>query len=143
MLDPRFQTSIPAMASMQVQDTQPIANKQEMTYSIIDHSLSSSQWNPNVSMAVSTTGNQTYNVAHSQIAMAGVSPPHANHRSDGGQGLDYYGYSSEKPGSVRRGPFRSPQERAETAQTRKLAACVRCRMQRIRESNPSAMHATN
>jgi len=33
---------------------------------------------------------------------------------------------------ARRGPFRSLSERAQTAQTRQLVACLRCRMQRIR-----------
>jgi hypothetical protein len=33
-----------------------------------------------------------------------------------------------------RGPFRNPQERLETGQTRKIGACVRCRMQRVRVS---------
>ena len=40
--------------------------------------------------------------------------------------------SDEKPGSHRRGPFRDEHHRAETAQTRKLTACLRCRMQRVR-----------
>lgn len=43
------------------------------------------------------------------------------------------GTSSGKGTSpTRRGPFRDPSDRAETAQTRKLTACLRCRMQRIR-----------
>ena len=33
-----------------------------------------------------------------------------------------------------RGPFRNPQERLETGQTRKIGACLRCRMQRVRVS---------
>ena len=33
-----------------------------------------------------------------------------------------------------RGPFRDPQVRLETARTRRLGACIRCRMQRIRVS---------
>ena len=33
---------------------------------------------------------------------------------------------------TKRGPFKDPQDRAQTAQTRKDNACVRCRMQRIR-----------
>jgi hypothetical protein len=38
----------------------------------------------------------------------------------------------EKLGPARRGPFRSLYDRAQTAQTRKDTACLRCRMQRIR-----------
>ena len=37
--------------------------------------------------------------------------------------------------AVRRGPFLDPQLREETSNTRKLKACVRCRMQKIRVSN--------
>lgn len=33
-----------------------------------------------------------------------------------------------------RGPFHNPQERLETGQTRKIGACLRCRMQRVRVS---------
>jgi hypothetical protein len=33
-----------------------------------------------------------------------------------------------------RGVFRNPKDREETAQTRGLGACIRCRMQRIRVS---------
>jgi hypothetical protein len=32
----------------------------------------------------------------------------------------------------KRQPFKNPHDRKQTAETRKLAACVRCRMQRIR-----------
>lgn len=36
-----------------------------------------------------------------------------------------------------RGPFRNSQERLETGQTRKIGACLRCRMQKVRVSKPS------
>jgi hypothetical protein len=42
--------------------------------------------------------------------------------------------SSQKP--QRRGPFMDQQQREETSSTRKLKACVRCRMQKIRVSIP-------
>ena len=35
---------------------------------------------------------------------------------------------------TRRRPFKDPQDRAQTAQTRRDNACLRCRMQRIRAS---------
>lgn len=38
----------------------------------------------------------------------------------------------------RRGPFKDPYDRAQTAQTRKDNACVRCRMQRIRVNYQSS-----
>jgi hypothetical protein len=44
---------------------------------------------------------------------------------------------SPKEKNPRRGPFRNPQERLETGQTRKIGACLRCRMQRVRVSEPS------
>ena len=49
------------------------------------------------------------------------------HSSDSGE-MDCIGES----GPVPRRPFQSPQDRQQTAQTRKLTACIRCRMQRIR-----------
>lgn len=39
---------------------------------------------------------------------------------------------NQKPVATRRGPFKDPQARIRTAQTRKMGSCVRCRMQRIR-----------
>lgn len=36
----------------------------------------------------------------------------------------------------KRGPFRDPSLREQTAQTRKIGSCIRCRMQRIRVSLP-------
>lgn len=35
----------------------------------------------------------------------------------------------------KRGPFKDPNLREQTAQTRKIGSCIRCRMQRIRVSN--------
>lgn len=39
---------------------------------------------------------------------------------------------TQKPAPTRRGPFKDPQARIRTAQTRKMGSCIRCRMQRIR-----------
>lgn len=39
----------------------------------------------------------------------------------------------------KRGPFRDPNLREQTAQTRKIGSCIRCRMQRIRVSAYSVM----
>jgi hypothetical protein len=36
----------------------------------------------------------------------------------------------------KRGPFKDPSLREQTAQTRKMGSCIRCRMQRIRVSGP-------
>jgi hypothetical protein len=36
----------------------------------------------------------------------------------------------------KRGPFKDLSLREQTAQTRKIGSCIRCRMQRIRVSNP-------
>lgn len=38
----------------------------------------------------------------------------------------------QKPAPTKRGPFKDPQKRIRTAQTRKMGSCIRCRMQRIR-----------
>lgn len=40
----------------------------------------------------------------------------------------------QKPAPTKRGPFKDPQKRIKTAQTRKMGSCIRCRMQRIRVS---------
>lgn len=46
-------------------------------------------------------------------------------------------FPNQKPPAVRRGPFRDPEKREQTAQTRRIGSCIRCRMQRIRcQSNP-------
>ncbi|KAJ4394530.1 hypothetical protein N0V93_003749 [Gnomoniopsis smithogilvyi] len=40
--------------------------------------------------------------------------------------------TQKKPAATKRGPFKDPQKRIKTAQTRKMGSCIRCRMQRIR-----------
>lgn len=42
----------------------------------------------------------------------------------------------DKAGKLRRGTFKNPKDREQTAQTRLLTACIRCRMQRIRVRVP-------
>ncbi|KAI1447687.1 hypothetical protein F5Y02DRAFT_351050 [Annulohypoxylon stygium] len=45
---------------------------------------------------------------------------------------------NQRPPAARRGPFKSNEIRQETAETRRIGSCIRCRMQRIRcEINPS------
>lgn len=41
---------------------------------------------------------------------------------------------NQKPTPTRRGPFKDQRTREETAATRKMGSCIRCRMQRIRVS---------
>ncbi|ROT40074.1 hypothetical protein SODALDRAFT_273925 [Sodiomyces alkalinus F11] len=46
-------------------------------------------------------------------------------------------FPNQKPPAARRGPFKDPEKREQTAQTRRIGSCIRCRMQRIRcQSNP-------
>ncbi|KAI0890616.1 uncharacterized protein GGS22DRAFT_15894 [Annulohypoxylon maeteangense] len=46
-------------------------------------------------------------------------------------------HPNQRPPAARRGPFRSNEIRQETAETRRIGSCIRCRMQRIRcEINP-------
>jgi hypothetical protein len=53
------------------------------------------------------------------------------------------GAPSEMGNHSRRGPFKDPHVRAQTAQTRKDNACLRCRMQRIRVGvHPGTLHLT-
>lgn len=47
---------------------------------------------------------------------------------DNGSGM----MQSQKPTPTRRGPFKDKEKRRETAATRKMGSCIRCRMQRIR-----------
>ncbi|KAI2602016.1 hypothetical protein GGR54DRAFT_654819 [Hypoxylon sp. NC1633] len=45
---------------------------------------------------------------------------------------------SQRPPPARRGPFKSDDVRKQTAETRRIGSCIRCRMQRIRcETNPT------
>ncbi|KAI1094938.1 hypothetical protein F5B19DRAFT_489837 [Rostrohypoxylon terebratum] len=47
-------------------------------------------------------------------------------------------YPNQRPPAARRGPFKSNEIRQETAETRRIGSCIRCRMQRIRcEINPA------
>ncbi|KAI1461644.1 hypothetical protein F4805DRAFT_240428 [Annulohypoxylon moriforme] len=47
-------------------------------------------------------------------------------------------HPNQRPPAARRGPFKSNEIRQETAETRRIGSCIRCRMQRIRcEINPA------
>lgn len=43
-------------------------------------------------------------------------------------------FPNQKPPVAKRGPFSNKQKREQTAETRKIGSCIRCRMQRIRVS---------
>lgn len=51
--------------------------------------------------------------------------------------------NQKKPAATKRGPFKDPQKRLRTAQTRKMGSCIRCRMQRIRVSYDSMPKTTD
>lgn len=55
-----------------------------------------------------------------------------------GSGLEVV-LPNHKPPSTKRGPFKNPEKRQQTAHVRKIGSCIRCRMQRIRvgEANES------
>jgi hypothetical protein len=42
--------------------------------------------------------------------------------------------NNHRPPPAKRGPFKSNAEREQTAETRRIGSCIRCRMQRIRVS---------
>ncbi|KAI1101102.1 hypothetical protein F4804DRAFT_23030 [Jackrogersella minutella] len=44
-------------------------------------------------------------------------------------------HPSQRPPPARRGPFKSNETRQQTAETRRIGSCIRCRMQRIRVSH--------
>ncbi|CAJ2500996.1 Uu.00g038490.m01.CDS01 [Anthostomella pinea] len=51
--------------------------------------------------------------------------------------------TNQRPPPARRGPFRTNVEREQTAETRRIGSCIRCRMQRIRcEANPENKSGT-
>jgi hypothetical protein len=76
---------------------------------------------------------------YDMITAYGPSEPVLHH---GGADLEVQNQSSnldvvfpnQRPPPSRRGPFRNNHEREETAQTRRIGSCIRCRMQRIRVS---------
>jgi hypothetical protein len=71
-------------------------------------------------LAIPSSGQASQNRMHRQASRA----PRKARNSD----------RSPKGKNPVRGPFRNPQERLETGQTRKIGACLRCRMQRVRVS---------
>jgi hypothetical protein len=105
-----------------------MSNFPEMTYASFDPDLRSyANFN-------SSTENIAYYPEESLSSESEESPflsatDEINHRSS---------VSAEPEGShspIRPRMFRSPVDRVQTAQTRQLAACVRCKMQRIRVSH--------
>jgi hypothetical protein len=54
-------------------------------------------------------------------------------RHQAASGLDVV-FPNQKRPPARRGPFQDPVSREQTAQTRRIGSCIRCRMQRIRVS---------
>lgn len=68
---------------------------------------------------------------------------------DDPDGLDMHGRSAtfdlfphQRTLPARRGPFKDHGQREKTARTRKIGSCIRCRMQRIRVSDPSGYWPT-
>lgn len=134
LLGPQPLTNIPALKPSQVQQTQPTANDHDMTYPRINDSPCSNGWNQDAGIGIGMANGHGYCLCPNHLEETSLYSDYPHQWSEEGQDSDCVS-TSEKAGNVRRGPFRSQQERAETAQTRKLAACVRCRMQRIRVRN--------
>jgi hypothetical protein len=70
---------------------------------------------------------QTYGASDSHLT-AGQESLEAHVRT----GLDVVYQSNQRTPSARRGPFKDHEKREETAHTRRIGSCIRCRMQRIR-----------
>jgi hypothetical protein len=71
----------------------------------------------------------------SAIPSSGQTPQNRMHRqASRGPRKARNSDKSSKEKNPRRRPFSNPQERLETGQTRKIGACLRCRMQRVRVS---------
>lgn len=71
----------------------------------------------------------------SAVPSSGQTPQNRMHRqTNRGPRKSRTSDRSPKGKNPCRGPFRNPQERLETGQTRKVGACIRCRMQRVRVS---------
>ena len=111
-----------------------------MTYPGVNTSLCPSIWDQHTGISIAS--NEGYYPTQSQIAETGMYFEQSDPWLNDGQDSDCVSLG-EKAGYARRGPFRSIQDREETAQTRKLAACVRCRMQRIRVGSPIPCAALN
>ena len=78
-----------------------------------------------------------YGLLHGFIAGAaddGVSQSVMQHHA-AASGLDVV-FPNQKRPPARRGPFQDPLSREQTAQTRRIGSCIRCRMQRIRVGIP-------
>jgi hypothetical protein len=108
--------------------TQPMSNFPEMAYPPFDSDL------PKYANLNSSAANLSYYSEGLPSSENEESPflsaaDEIHHRSSA---------SAEPEGShdqVRPRTFRGPVDRVQTAQTRQLAACVRCKMQRIRVSH--------
>ena len=128
-------SNYPALSPTQMQTVQPTATKHEMAYPAIQSTISSDPWNQNTSSNIMNNRDYYSSLhvrdAHKKFAGPNLNAEQAAWFSDDSQESDDVALG-ERSGSARRGPFRNIQDREQTAHTRKLTACVRCRMQRIR-----------
>jgi hypothetical protein len=111
-----------------LQTAQPVNNFPDMTYPPFDYNL------PNSANLNSSTENLTYYSEELPSPEREDSPflsaaDETKHRSSASDEPEN-GHSPIRP-RTNRGPV----DRVQTAQTRQLAACVRCKMQRIRVSH--------
>jgi hypothetical protein len=118
---------------MPVETRQPLINAQNMAYTTDTACRVENQWDHN---------------AHADAE--GLERHHINQiydLEDGDVNVEIEGYLKESEaadhaaarrgmGPSRRRPFQNPEDRIQTAQTRKDKACLRCRMQKVRVLNP-------
>jgi hypothetical protein len=121
--------SYPTLQPIQLH-SQPVFQNQEMTYVQMSSSSYMVPWNQPQQL------NSTLPNEYSQAPIIDSDTSHISVKvspsdSDADNSSDSV-TTVDKQGPSRRGPFKTAHEREQTAQTRKNAACVRCRIQRIR-----------
>lgn len=115
---------------------EPLPNQQYFSQSNLPHGLPHGL--PN-SMPNHAMGNHNYGV--SLPIQSGAAEEASPQEMDGIRGVNKLReldivQPNQRPPPVRRGPFKSNHVREQTAETRRIGSCIRCRMQRIRVSNP-------
>jgi len=125
-MDPQIAFSLSQFPPLQA--TQPMSNYPEMIYPRFNSDL------PNYANLNNSAENLSYYSEGLPLSENEESPV-LNVADE----IHYRSSASAEPGGshspIRPKTLRSPVDRVQTAQTRQLAACVRCKMQRIRVSH--------
>lgn len=116
-----------------VETKQPLLNAQYMAYPTNATYQSENQWDHNI--LDDADGIEPRHVSQIYDLEDGDLKPEGNRYSEESETVDN-AVACRGMGPSRRKPFKNPEDRIQTAQTRKDKACLRCRMQKIRVFNP-------